>query len=263
MITFQNKQVVRYQAEAISPETLEEDFNLIDSFFEQVKGYIYTEIWMSDHTQPIEVAFRSRLKILMSSTLYRSLMLKDGIVQALNDGNFPSYYAGLKSFMEIVGVLGYLCDLIYREEDFETLTHAINTLSLGNRDSGIFPRGNVEAISVMTMLTKADREFMKLLRSGGDQPELGTSTPITDSYSDICNFGHPNYNSLLATGKLEPSTRVWKAKLDASGYKTGLYPFYMHAFTTSISAMLFFCSRIVRNSKVNSFEGTTGVLLFS
>lgn len=86
MITFQNKQVVRYQAEAISPETLEEDFNLIDSFFEQVKGYIYTEIWMSDHTQPIEIAFRSRLKILMSSTLYRSLMLKDGIVQALNDG---------------------------------------------------------------------------------------------------------------------------------------------------------------------------------
>ncbi|PJE68790.1 hypothetical protein COU94_00250, partial [Candidatus Shapirobacteria bacterium CG10_big_fil_rev_8_21_14_0_10_38_8] len=74
----------------------EKDFDIIDSYQDSIKKYIYNDI---DIMQSIEepTFFQSRTQIIISSNLLRSLYLKEGIVTALNENNLPSLYANLKS----------------------------------------------------------------------------------------------------------------------------------------------------------------------
>lgn len=260
-MTFQNKKINRYELQPhveVDSEKLHADFDVIDGYFDEIKEYIYTDVVMTDHTQPIEIAFQSRLQILMSSTLNRSLLLKDGVVQALNDSNFPSFYAILKSLMDIMGLLGYLAYTIHHKDDYQEIIEVINRLSLGNRDSGVFERGTVEAVNVLTMLEKADKMFMMGIES--DQ-EIVSKTPLADTYGDVCNYGHPNYNAHLSSGMLDQNNK-WKAKTNSEGYKTELYAFYMPALTITIGSVVVFCSIIVRDLKVKGFEGLDSSHLF-
>ena len=94
-------------------------FDLIDDFSDIISPYIYTNIKITDYTESIETAFQSRLQQVMSEILLRSLRLKDGMVSALNEGNFPAYYASLKSFLEIPAVLGYIAYTISENDDYK------------------------------------------------------------------------------------------------------------------------------------------------
>lgn len=256
MNPFQNTPVNRFQPVDQDPEKVTEDFDKIDGLFDSVMAYIFTEIWMSDHTESLEVAFRSRLKILMSNHLFRVLLLKDGIVHSLNNANFPTYYAALKSFMEVTAVFGYLSDKISRSNDLEELIQVILKIHLGNRDSGVFPRGHVDSINVMTMLSASDRKFTECVE------DVSIENPLTDCYSDVCNFGHPNFNAHLSTGRLVPDTSVWSMRDDNETYKLNLYDYYMHGFTISTAALELFVRQIFNDQKVNGFAGTTGHPLF-
>ena len=99
---YKNVRIERYALRENVKDTFdaEQDFNFIDGMRDALVSYIYTDIVMTDWQEPIEKAFQSRLQILTSSVLLRALLLKDGMVIALNDNNFPSFYANLKSFLE-------------------------------------------------------------------------------------------------------------------------------------------------------------------
>lgn len=261
-MTYKNKKINRFDLHPNSGITLEHqkrDFDEINSYFDDIKQYIYTDILMTDHTQPIEMAFKSRLQILISSILNRSLLLKDGAVQALNDNNLPTYYAILKCFIEIAGMLGYIAHLVYSNNDYNKILEKMHQLSLGNKDSGMFYTGKVKAINVMTMLEKADKMFL----SGTTKEERALAPNLlVDSYSDVCNFGHPNWNAHLSSGILHHKTMRWEAKIDSTGYKTELYAFYMPAFSLSIGTIKLFCSIINKCPKVNNFESVDRKALF-
>lgn len=262
LMTYKNKKIERFDLHpnsGITAEYQKHDFDEIDSYFDDVKKYIHTDILMTDYTQPIELAFKSRLQILMSSILNRSLLLKEGAVQALNDSNLPSFYANVKSFMEIAGMFGYVAHLIYHNDDYKEILAKMHQLSLGNKESGMFFSGKASAINVMTMLEKADKMFQS-----GSTPEENavTKTPLGDSYADVCNFGHPNWSAHLSAGILHHKTMRWEAKIDSTGYKTELYAFYMPGFSLAIGAIHIFCSMIDRCPKVNHFEGVNSKNLF-
>lgn len=258
---YKNKKIKRFALKpsaGIGKQALAKEFDLIDGYFEEVRKYIYTDIAMTDHIQPVEIALKNRLQMIMSTVLIRSLLLKDGIVQALNEANFPSFYAGLKSFMEISGLLGYLADLVRENEDHKKILEKMMPLYLGNREAGNFPVGDVSATNTLTMFSKADRILANVSREVISRDDAILST----SYADVCNFGHPNFNAHLSIGGIRRRTNKWEAKRDAGGYKTELHAFYMPPLIISIRSILLFCHQIVRAPKVNHFEGLDSKLFF-
>lgn len=219
---------------------------------------------MTDNTESIEKAFQSRLQILLSSTLLRSLLLKDGLVIALNNNNFPTYYATLKSFFEVPALLGYLVHLIYNNNDLKEIILRMKKLQLGTKEAGSFSIGKEEAINILTMLKKLDKVFKGIKADGKCEEErkkiLEKEDILTSAYKDICNFSHINWNAHLSVGILNKN--IWKAKKDAVGYKEELYGFYMHNFIIGIVAIELCSSLLFRNKKVNNFNLLKNQLYF-
>lgn len=236
----------------------EEGFDSIDNFKNDLEDYIYTKIKLTDHTEPIEKAFQSRLQLLQSETILRGLMLKEGMVVALNNNNFPTYYAALKSFLEIPAVLGYVADLIYNNNDYDEIIPKINILHLGNRDAGSLTMitDYTKAVNVMTMFTKLDKFLKDVACSGKPKAEcdkiIKNENVMTSVYSDVCNFGHTNFNANLSIGILHKD--VWEAKKDSSGYKRELWAFYMTGFLIGIDIIEMLCGMISKNEKVQNFN---------
>jgi hypothetical protein len=255
---FNNTKIDRYELyESIRDQVdSKETFNQIDGFKDAIRNYVYTGIVITDYTEPIEKAFQSRLQILQSETLLRALMLKEGMVLALNNNNFPTYYATLKSFLEIPAVLGYVVHLIYNNNDYNEIVPKINKLHLGNREAGQFPTGNVKAINVMTMFEKLDQVFDDIAREGKSKEKLEQMQKdekiLSSTYADVCNFGHTNFNANLSIGILHDD--AWKAKEDSTGYKEELWAFYMTGFSVGMGVIQMFCSMIARNDKVQNFH---------
>jgi len=234
-----NSKIIRFK----NKNSSEADFDLIDSYRADIGKYIFTDIKMTDWKSNIEEAFQSRLQILLSSVLLRSLLLKEAIVQHLNENNFPAYYSSLKSFLEIPALLGYIAHIIYSSKGLKEIIPKINELSLGNREAGDFFVGDIKSINILTLFDKADTFF----KEKDENPK-----PLRTFYEDVCNFGHINFNAHIAVGKLRKGD-IWKAETDFSKYKE-LYPFYMPGFTTAITAIKFFCSLIAKNKKVENFS---------
>ncbi|NQV00831.1 MAG: hypothetical protein HQ537_01800 [Parcubacteria group bacterium] len=234
----------------------ETDFNDIDNYKSDIEKYIFTDIQMIDGFDGIEKAFQSRLQILLSSVLLRSLLLKEGAVIALNNSNFPAYYAVLKSFLEIPALLGYVVHLIYNN-DYEKIIPKINDLCLGNKEAGSLFVGRTEAVNILTMFDKLGRVLKDIATEGEDEEAkkkiLSSEDVLTSMYKDVCNFAHINYNAHLSIGILDHKNGKWRAKQEASGYKEELYAFYMPSFNTAIDVIKLLCGFIMKNKKVKRF----------
>lgn len=241
------------------------DFDLIDNYKGALQEFIFTDIKLIDSKEPIEKAFQSRLCIFISEFLLRSLMLKEGMVFALNTNNFPSYYATLKSFLEISAALGYVAEIIYKNDKYEEIISRINTLIMGNRKSGSFYVGNTEAVNVLTMFKKLDKVIKSIACEGKSKKECEEIEKIgailSTIYADVCNFAHPNFNAHLSIGILRKDN-IWSAKKNADGYKRELWSFYMPGFITGIEIIVMLCGLISRNSKVNNFNLITSKQYF-
>lgn len=241
------------------------DFDVIDNYKAELKKYIFTDIKLIDSKESIEKAFQSRLCIFVSEFLLRSLMLKEGMVVALNNNNFPSYYATLKSFLEISATLGYVAEMIYKNDEYEEIISRINTLIMGNRKSGSLYVGNAEAVNVLTMFEKLDKVFESIACEGKSQKECEEiekrEAILSTTYADVCNFAHPNFNAHLSIGILGKDN-IWSAKKNSDGYKSECWAFYMPGFITGIEIIVMLCGFISRNSKVNSFNLLTSKQYF-
>lgn len=244
---------------------IKNDFDLIDNYKGALQKYILTDIELIDPKKSVEKAFQSRLCIFVSSFLLRSLMLKEGMVFALNNYNFPTYYTTLKSFLEIPAALGYVTELIYKNEDYQKIISCINTLIMGNRESGSLYVGKTESINVLTMFKKLDRVIKDIACEGKTQKECEEikkrESVLTTIYSDVCNFGHPNFFAHLPIGILSKDG-IWLAKKNSDGYKRELWSFYMPQFISGIEIMVMLCGLISRNNKVNNFNLITSKQYF-
>jgi len=256
---YNNTKIKRYQLSESIRDKVDSggDFDYIDGFKASIKDYIYTDIKMTDCSESIEKAFQSRLQLLQSETLIRCLMLKEGMVLALNNNNFPTYYTTLKSFLEIPAVLGYVANLIYSDSDYEKIIPKINTLHLGNRDSGSLTTGSIKAINVLTMFKQLDKFIKNIACNDKSEKEreeiLEKEDVITSIYYDVCNFGHTNFNANLSIGVLRKND-IWEAKKDSTGYKEELWSFYMTGFLMGIDVIQIISSLISKNKKVQNFN---------
>jgi hypothetical protein len=183
-------------------------------------------------------------------------MLKEGLVIALNNNNFPTYYATLKAFLETPAVLGYVAYYIYSSDDYEKIIPKINKLHLGNRDAGSLTTGSVKAINVLTMFEKLDKFLKSIACDGKSEDEckkiIANEDIITSTYADVCNFGHTNFNANLSIGILHKD--IWEAKRDLTGYKEELWHFYMTGFLMGIDIIDMISGLISKNNKVDNFS---------
>lgn len=266
---YKDTKINRYELfEGIVDESkLAEDFDVIDGFKDKIAQYIYTDIPMTDHTEGLSKALQSRLQILLSSVLLRSIRLRDGAVRELNEANFPAYYAALKSLMEVPALLGYVVELLNSGASDEEIIPKINQLSLGGgREEGVMlPKSDVQPLNVLTLLDKVGVVLRKMHGAGTSQTtpeELAQMDSIPRKfYSDVCDFAHINYPAHLSIGILHKDN-VWRAKQNNENYKKELYYYYMPHLVTTLVLTELMSSRIAAHGKVNGFDLMTSPKLF-
>ncbi len=236
-------------------DTTQEDFDVIDGFKDAVKQHIFTDIPIRHVPAiPIETAFQERLQMLMSAALLRSLMLKEGLVTALNQSNLPAYYASLKSFFEVPALLGYIAELIVENDNYLTIIESMKPLTLGSGPSGSLRVGDIDTIRIGEMFKALDRVYKRMsVGAGEDEEEVKKRENIFHSlYGDVCNYGHINWNAHLSVGLQLDG--VWRAHKEIDDYKRQLYVFYMPGFIFGITGIKMMCSFISRNPKVANFS---------
>ena len=199
-----NKKVRRF---SVGVDRASENFNRIDDYSNAVKEFIYTDINILYEDNDDPRVIQSRVQHLVSATLIRSLLLKDGVVDALNRNNVAAAFAVIKSFIETAGVLGYILDLLKKELDNDELLDNLIPLAIGNKDAGsLSVTSGVDAINVKTMLSKLDRHMANLFDLHAEQKVvievLSHDAVVSDLYGVICNYGHPNYSSHELSGDL-------------------------------------------------------------
>lgn len=243
------------------------DFDIIDKYKQDISPYVFNAVKMTDYTEGLEKAFQSRLQIVLSSVLLRSMLLKDASVRALNDNNIPGFYSLVKSFLEVPALLGYIVYLIYNSNDYEKeILPSLVKLSLGMKSAGSFSVGSTEAFNILTMFKKLDKVIKGIGADGKTTQEkkqiFDGENIMTSFYSDVCNYGHINWAAHLSVGILDKDG-IWNAKSSLVGYKTELYGFYMPPFVVGIETIKMLCSMIMRNGKVNNFKLLENRLMFS
>ncbi len=235
--------------------SVQEDFDVIDEFKDTVKPYIFTDIPIRHIPAiSIETAFQERLQMLMSAVLLRSLMLKEGLVTALNHSNLPAYYGALKSFFEVPALLGYVAELIAENDDYLKIIESMKPLTLGSGKAGGLRIGSVDAIKIGKMFEALDRVYKKMsVGAGESEEEVKKRENIFHAlYGDVCNYGHINWNAHLSVGLQLDG--VWRAHKEVDEYKRQLYAFYMPGFTLGIAGIKMMCSFISRSPKVSNFS---------
>ena len=124
--------IVRFEANIGDSLKLDEEFDRIDDYFENITKYILNDIYIDYEKDDVRF-FQSRVQSLLSNTLLRLLMLKEGIVSLLNENNLASAIPVVKAFMETTAVLGYLFDLAERNLGSDEMLACLNRLAMGEK----------------------------------------------------------------------------------------------------------------------------------
>ena len=193
--------------------------------------------------------------MFLSQVLLRSLFLKDEIVHALNENNFPAFYALAKAFLEISAQLGHLTFILYKNKSEEEIREVLHKMVFAHK-GGLTTEIDLKPISVMEMFDNLDLVLQMI--GDKDSAEIAKKEkPMRTIYEDICNFGHPNFMSHLSVGGINDDEKCWVAKnpKKLESYKYELYGgFYMIYLTNAIRMIHLTTSMIVSHKKVNSFS---------
>jgi hypothetical protein len=176
-------------------------FEAIDTYLETVAKYIYTDI---NHNYELGDLRRSDawLLRLVSSSLIRSLYIRNQLVDSINSRNFVCIFLPLKAWIELVGLFASILNLVEKKLPSEEMIKELGPYLLGNRgDSKI---GTIEAKSVITMIKKADKYLSKLSQKDNENF-------FSFFYEVSSNPTHPSYDSLDNLGTLN-NYGVWQAE---------------------------------------------------
>jgi len=175
----------------------------------------------------------------------------------LNNDNLPSVFSNLKSFLEIPALLGHVYHIL--ENSYENLNLELSTLYLGNKNSntGLLAIGKIEQKNILTMLEKADKEFLKIEH----KDSISYANAIKDRnnyilkmcYADSRNFSHINWNAHAILSHMNKEGN-WSIRKDLNESKKVHYSDYMNPLLISIIMIEYFLNKIVEHNKVKKFD---------
>lgn len=179
-----------------------ESFKSLDSYFDLVCEYVYTDINLNySQTDPLRA--HAWVQRIISEGLLRSLYIRNGLVDAINSRNTAVMYLNLKALLEIVGLFASILNILETTSSKEDLVNRLEGYALGNKGNGEFRIGEVEAINVITMLNNGNKYINKISKQK-------LKTFFTDYYDVASNPTHPSFDAHTMFGFLESS--LWKAK---------------------------------------------------
>jgi hypothetical protein len=109
-----------------------ETFDTLESYIEIIGHFIFTDINF-DYPKDDKKFILSRMQHIFSSSLHRSLYLRNGIVDAINSRNIVCIFTNLKSFIEVSVYLMQLYSIIESGADQKQLLEKLIDTALGNR----------------------------------------------------------------------------------------------------------------------------------
>lgn len=164
-------------------------FMYTDQYLNLVKDFIFTEIDLNYlDTSPERV--HAWLQRIISSSLFRSLYIRNSFVDCFNARNLVGMMLPLKAWFEIVGFLASILNLLKRKISEEELYEELLPYCLGNKGKGNMRIGTVEAKSVAKMMEEANK-YIKNLQSKNTKSE----TFFTDFYDVASNPTHPSFDA--------------------------------------------------------------------
>ncbi|MBU0976710.1 MAG: hypothetical protein ABIE03_01725 [Patescibacteria group bacterium] len=229
---------------------IDNDFDNIDDLLIRLEGSIDNKDIKIVH-QPIEDAFKSRLTIILYQNNLRAFYLLTGIVTELNADNLPAALPLIRAFYELMIQLGYLCSQILNHNDLNyLLSELFHKVFLGNRNegAGVLALGKVETISIMTMLSHAEKVFNSIDPEGTKDKQI-----LTNYYADLSNKCHPNFNSNMFFTSLDEKGEL--LGLDdigenMSSVKALVYHEYMSPLLSAIDHYKLYMDKINADPKV-------------
>lgn len=238
----------------------------VDKYFDEVKKYIYHNIEITDYTKGNRAALQSRVQMVVSQVLLRSLMLKNGAVENLNKNNFPAYHAILKSFMETFALMGYLAYTLKFGKNFDEKIETVIKLGFGNKGMQS-EHEKLDPVGVKEMFLKTDKFIKqtrmsnpKLNKKGKKQIETSVNM-LTQSYIYMNDFSHANYSAHWSVGLMDVKTGIWKLK-DGKSYKKSLWPIYLPDLVSGINLMPLLCESIEKNKDIQEYDSIENKRLF-
>jgi len=189
-------------------EKLNEVFNMLEEYLNNIKPYIFTNIKLS-YDENDDCFIISRIQQNLSNILLRSLYIRNGLVDSINSRNTVSLFSNLKSFIEVPAMLAYLLSL-GSNTDKKFIKDSLCAMALGNKGEGSLRVGKVEAVNILTMFKKLD-DFINKLKV--KEEKRGGDKIMSDFYSLVCNASHPNYDAHDITAIFEPDKDHWRGIL--------------------------------------------------
>lgn len=143
--------------------------------------------------------------VLRQVLLHRAINLFEGALSALLLGNVYTMTLAIRGHFETTGAIGYLHkrleSLSRGSLDPKVVDQDICTQLLGRRD-GVAPEAP-EAKQILTLLEHADRTISKNILGGtAKQYDI-----LTDCYTFLCEFSHPNFHSNSVAFDLDKERR--------------------------------------------------------
>lgn len=243
-----------------SQQRLNQVFGLLSNYLNIIKYCIFKEVkFIQDRSD--EKFMLCRIQMFFSSVLYRSIYIRNGIVDSINSKNPVSLFANLKVFMEVSAVLAYILSLLKEDLLEERLFELVGFLTLGNRGEGDLLVGKNNAINVMKMFDKLDA-FIKSCRvSVGSDEKI--DTVMSQFYSQVCNASHPNYDAHDVTSTMEAENELWRCLSPDEIRKriTQDYEWFSPPLVLTITTIEALCNEIMQNKKIDFFKKLNNPLL--
>ena len=157
--------------------------------------------------------------VLRQTLLHRSIKLFEGAIDSLLLKNGYMMSLSIRGLFETTAAIGYLhCRLeSYKNKNItaEKIDSDITTQLLGTRDKIILEKNDskaVEAKQIMTMLEYADKTVSRSIMGGNSKDH----EILTDIYSWLCEYCHPNFHSNSLAFKLDSDNFMFTFKHDTN-----------------------------------------------
>ena len=229
-----------------------DSFQVVENYLVFMSEYIYTDINLNhgagSPNPSSEKHVHSWVLRIVSANLFRSLYIRNSFVETFNARNYVGIYFSLKAWLEVVGVMAYILDLLDSNLTTNQLHTALEPFALGNRGKGSLRVGIIDSKSVQTMIEKADRLIKKMQKDEGIT-ELENNI-FTEFYDIASNPSHPSYDALDIIGEMDRNQTIWKIKSPEKikalfVSEIGLY----RGLLTSVYFLEIFCKKIFEIEK--------------
>lgn len=244
-------------------EKLNETFDLIEGYKDKINTYIFTDITLTYNTGD-ERFILARIQQILSSTLLRSLYIRNGIVDSINSRNIVSLFANLKSFMEVPALLMYLHSLLDQNLSAEELLEKFSHIVFGNKGDNQLRVGTKESVNILTMFEKIEKYMKTITSTAEGNKDEQVHTAMTDFYALVCNASHPNYDAHDIIGVFDRDKGIWRG-LGPKEFKKEMVdgaPRYKPPLYLTIIMIEYICKLMVVHKKVNSFKELTNPRFF-